>query len=60
MTNLTIVIPTKNEEESLLILLGELENFKNIIGEIIVVDANSIDKTIEIAKNFNLYKKIIR
>ena len=52
MTNLTVVIPTKNEEESLLILLEELENFKNDIGEIIVVDANSTDKTIEIAKNF--------
>lgn len=52
MTNLTVVIPTKNEEESLQILLGELEEFKNIIGEIIVIDANSTDKTIEVAKQF--------
>ena len=52
MTNLTVVIPTKNEEESLLILLEELNSFKDIISEIIVVDAKSTDKTIEIAKKF--------
>ena len=51
MTNLTVVIPTKNEEESLLILLEELNSFKDIISEIIVVDAKSTDKIIEIAKN---------
>jgi len=53
MSNLSIIIPTKNEEESLIILLEELKKYKEIIGEIIIVDAKSTDKTLEIAKKYN-------
>jgi len=49
---LSIIIPTLNEEKYLPILLREIkkQNFRDL--EIIVADANSEDKTIEIAKNF--------
>ncbi|MDB2486222.1 glycosyltransferase family 2 protein [Pelagibacteraceae bacterium] len=53
MTNLTIIIPTKNEEESLKILLNEIKEYDNVIGEIIIVDANSTDNTLVVAKNEN-------
>ena len=55
MNKVTIVIPTKNEEESLKVLLKEINdlNFKEIIDEIIVVDANSTDGTHEVAKKNN-------
>lgn len=45
----SIVIPTLNEEENLKILLGQIDT-KNY--ELIVVDGNSTDKTVEIARNF--------
>ena len=53
MTNLTIIIPTKNEEESLKVLLNEIKEYDNVIGEIIIVDANSTDNTLVVAKNEN-------
>ena len=53
MTKVSIIIPTLNEEESLNILLNELTKYKEIIDGIIVVDANSNDNTLEVAKNFN-------
>ena len=53
MSKVSIIIPTLNEEESLIILLNELTKFKELIDEIIVVDAKSKDNTLEIAKNFN-------
>ena len=53
MKKLSIIIPTKNEEESLIVLLEELKKYNEIIGEIIVVDSKSTDKTIEIANKFN-------
>ena len=53
MTKVSIIIPTLNEEESLNILLNELTKYKEDLEEIIVVDANSDDNTLEVAKNFN-------
>tara|TARA_B100000131_G_C17856321_1_gene508098 strand:- start:8 stop:697 length:690 start_codon:yes stop_codon:yes gene_type:complete len=54
MNKVTIIIPTKNEEESLKVLLNEINNlhFKDIIYETIIVDANSTDGTHEIAKKY--------
>tara|TARA_B100001250_G_scaffold413535_1_gene447992 strand:+ start:547 stop:1236 length:690 start_codon:yes stop_codon:yes gene_type:complete len=54
MNKVTIIIPTKNEEESLKVLLHEINNlyFKDIIYETIIVDANSTDGTHEIAKSY--------
>lgn len=50
---LSIIIPTYNEEKYLPILLKSIrkQKFKNY--EIIVADANSTDKTAEIAKKYN-------
>ena len=53
MKKISLIIPTKNEEESLPILLKDIKNYKEIIGEIIIVDGQSIDKTIEIAKKLD-------
>ena len=53
MTKVSIIIPTLNEEESLDILLRELNEYKENIGEIIVVDAKSSDNTIDVSKKFN-------
>lgn len=50
---LSIIIPTLNEEKYLPLLLEEIkkQNFENF--EIIIADAGSVDKTIEIAKNYS-------
>lgn len=50
--NLSIIIPTYNEEEYLPILLDSIkeQNFKDY--EIIVADANSTDRTLEIAEEY--------
>ena len=53
MTKVSIIIPTLNEEDSLIVLLNELSKFNDNIYEIIVVDGQSTDKTIEIAKKYN-------
>lgn len=52
MPKLSIIIPTKNEEKYLPILLSQIkkQNFSDY--EIIIADAESQDKTVEIAKNF--------
>jgi len=49
---ISIIIPTKNEEKYLPLLLAQIkkQNFSDY--EIIVADANSTDRTREIAKNF--------
>ncbi len=52
MTKVSIVIPTLNEEDSLKVLLQELLEFEQYIKEIIVVDGQSDDDTIKIAKYF--------
>lgn len=52
MNKISIIIPTFNEEKYLPKLLDCLKNqtFKNF--EVIIADANSTDKTLEIAKKF--------
>jgi len=51
--NLSIIIPALNEEKYLPVLLKEIkkQNFANVL-EIIVADAGSLDRTVEIAKSF--------
>jgi glycosyltransferase involved in cell wall biosynthesis len=59
MIDISIIIPTKNEEKNLKFLLEDIKNQvwkleKKPLGyEIIVSDANSKDNTIKIAKNYN-------
>lgn len=49
---ISIVIPTKDEDEYLPILLKSLQNQSQEIDEIIVADAHSTDRTREIAREF--------
>ena len=53
MKNITIIIPARNEETSLKKLLKKFRLFKKFYKEIIVIDGQSSDKTIEIAKKNN-------
>lgn len=50
---ISIVIPTYNEEKYLPVLLKSIRQQKFKDYEIIVADANSKDKTVEIAKRYN-------
>ena len=53
MTEVSVVIPTRNEEKSIGICIEKIQkvfNEHHIDGEIIIAD-NSTDKTPEIAKN---------
>jgi glycosyltransferase involved in cell wall biosynthesis len=52
MPKLSIIIPTLNEEDYLPILLSQIRKQKFSDYEIIVADAGSQDKTVEIAKSF--------
>ncbi|MCB0446462.1 MAG: glycosyltransferase family 2 protein [Gelidibacter sp.] len=47
MTNIKVIIPAYNEEDSIGLVINEIPKFVN---EVIVVDNNSTDKTSEIAK----------
>ena len=47
--NLTVVIPTKNEENCIADTVNELKNLD--YTKILIIDANSDDKTIEIIDN---------
>lgn len=49
---LSIIIPTYNEEDYLPVLLDSIQNQKFDDYEVIVADANSTDKTREIAKEY--------
>ena len=49
--NVSIVIPTLNEEENISFLLNEIKK-KDFVDEIIIVDGYSTDKTVEIAKKY--------
>lgn len=53
MSKLSIIIPARNEQECIKILLDELNDYKEIIGEIILVDGNSNDNTVAIAQKYN-------
>ena len=48
----SIVIPARNEEGSLKILLKKFHKFKKYYSEIIIVDGKSTDKTIAVAKKY--------
>ena len=48
----SVVIPAKNEEENLLILLRSIKKQSLQPNEIIVADANSVDKTVQVAQQF--------
>lgn len=45
-----VVIPTLNEEKSLALVLEELP--KVGIDDVLIIDGNSVDKTVEVAKGF--------
>ena len=47
---ISIVIPARNEEESLNRLLRKFKKYKNYYKEIIIVDGKSTDQTIQISK----------
>lgn len=56
----SIVIPTYNEEKNIKKVLTDIKKSRAKIQEIIVVDANSTDRTVEIAKKFGakvIYEK---
>jgi glycosyltransferase involved in cell wall biosynthesis len=50
---ISIVIPTKNEEENIKSLLDSLKSQIDFFEEIIIADANSTDKTLETIKPFS-------
>ena len=49
---ISLIIPSKNEVESLEAVLLELKN-NNLIGEIIVIVDNELDNSVPVAKKFN-------
>ncbi len=49
---ISIVIPARNEEESLNKLLKKFKKYKNFYKEIIIVDGKSTDQTIQISKKY--------
>lgn len=51
MNNITVIILTKNEEVN---IKRCIESVANIADRIIVVDSGSVDKTVEIAKEFGV------
>ena len=56
----SIVIPTYNEEKNIKRVLSDIKKSDTKIEEIIVVDGNSTDRTVEIAKKFGakvIYEK---
>ena len=56
---ISIVIPTINEEKNILLTINKLSNLKNLNNpEIIIVDDNSTDNTVNIIKDFIQKKKL--
>jgi len=53
---LSIIIITKNEEKNIGRLLDSLEKIKNNLHEVIIVDAGSTDRTVDIAKKYDFTK----
>jgi len=51
-SNVTVIIPTLNEEENIAEVIREL----NQIGywDILIIDGNSVDKTVQVAKEFGV------
>jgi dolichol-phosphate mannosyltransferase len=56
---ISIVIPTINEEKNILLTINKLSNLKNLNNpEIIIVDDNSTDNTVNIINDFIQKKKL--
>ena len=55
---ISVIVPVYNEEKTIKKVLDELVNIKEV-NEIIVIDDNSIDKTIEIIKRLKSPKIIL-
>ena len=53
--NLTVVIPTKNEENCIADTVNELKSLG--YTKILIIDANSHDKTTEIGKKMKMIQK---
>ena len=53
MTNLSIILSTYNEEENISKSLEKIINNK-IVDEIIIIDDNSSDNTVNIIKTFRI------
>ena len=53
MRKISLIVPSKNEKESLSPVLEELKKYKNIVGEVIIVVDDVKDNSIPIAKNFD-------
>ncbi len=53
MRKISLIVPSKNEKESLSTVLEELKKYKNIVGEVIIVVDDIKDNSIPIAKNFD-------
>ncbi len=51
--NITIIIPARDEEESLKKLLKKFKIYKKLYKEIIVIDGKSKDNTVNVAKSYN-------
>ena len=51
MANLTIIILTKNEEQNLEKCIA---SFKGVVQRIVIIDSNSTNKTVELAKSFGM------
>jgi glycosyltransferase involved in cell wall biosynthesis len=56
MVKISLIIPSKNESESLEKVILEAEKF-NFINEIIVVVDNHADTLINVIKNFNIKRE---
>lgn len=57
---ISIIVPTLNEEESLRFLLGSLRRQTWSDFEILVVDGGSKDKTVDVAKKYNVTTIVLR
>ena len=56
--DLSIIVPTLNEANSLPLLLADLVGQKGIDFEVIVSDGESADSTVEFAKDFFSAKEL--
>ena len=52
LEDVSLIIATFNEEESIAYVLDELQNFH--VGEIIIIDGNSTDNTETIVKEYDV------
>ena len=53
MRKISLIVPSKNEKESLSSVLEELKGYTNVVGEIIIVVDDIKDNSIQVAKSFD-------